>query len=91
VGIIFGRDLYILAGVGLAMWLTPIRQFPPSVWGKVSTFVQIVTAVFWMAKAIFGGQVLGEVSTAMVWPCVAFTVWSGVDYTVKGILALRKY
>jgi cardiolipin synthase len=91
VGIVFGRDIYILAGVGLAMWLTPIRKFPPSVWGKVSTFVQICTVVFWMAKAIFGGAVLDEISAAILWPCVAFTVWSGVDYTVKGVHTIRKY
>ena len=69
--LIFGRDLYILAGVGVVMSLTPIRQFPPSVWGKVSTFVQIVTAVASMA---------GKSST-MIWPCAAFTIWSGIHYT----------
>ena len=91
VGIIFGRDLFILAGVGIVMLFTPIRKFPPSVWGKVSTFVQICTAVVWMARTIFGTRVLVEVSAAILWPCVAFTVWSGLDYTWKGVQAYRKY
>src|SRR5689334_18876421 len=43
--IIFGRDLYILAGAIVLLTLTPVRKFPPSVWGKLSTFVQIATAV----------------------------------------------
>src|SRR3954471_21669108 len=50
VGIIFARDLLILAVVGLVLLYTPVRRFPPSVWGKASTFVQISTAVTWMAR-----------------------------------------
>jgi cardiolipin synthase len=91
VAIIFGRDIYILIGVGIFMLFTPVRQFPPSVWGKVSTFVQISTAVLWMARIIFGTPVLRGISSAMLWPCTAFTVWSGVDYTWKGIHSYSKY
>jgi cardiolipin synthase len=72
--LIFGRDLYILAGAAIVMSLTPVRKFPPSIWGKVSTFVQIVTAVVWMAGSL--GQ-----ARAMLWPCAAFTLWSGIHYT----------
>jgi cardiolipin synthase len=91
VAIIFGRDIYILCGVAIFMLFTSLRSFPPSVWGKVSTFVQICTAVIWMAHVIFGTRVLAELSSAMLWPCVGFTVWSGIDYTWKGIQAYRKY
>jgi cardiolipin synthase len=91
VAIIFGRDIYILVAVGIFMLFTPLRRFPPSIWGKVSTFVQICTAVIWIAHVIFGTRVLTELSSAMLWPCVGFTVWSGLDYTWKGILAYRKY
>jgi len=89
--LIFGRDIYILAGVAIVMAFTPLRRFPPSVWGKVSTFVQISTAVLWMARSIFATRVLDAISFAMLWPCVGFTIWSGVDYTWKGIQAYRKY
>jgi len=91
VALIFGRDIYILAAVGVFMLWTPVRRFPPSIWGKVSTFVQICTAILWIAHTIFGTRVLGEISSAMLWPCVAFTVWSAVDYTWKGIRTYRKY
>ncbi|MEI9972394.1 MAG: CDP-alcohol phosphatidyltransferase family protein [Ignavibacteriota bacterium] len=91
VAIIFGRDVFILLGVAAFLLFTPLRRFPPSVWGKVSTFVQICTAVLWMARVIFGTRLLAGVSSAMLWPCVGFTVWSGVDYTWKGVQALRKY
>jgi cardiolipin synthase len=44
VAIVFGRDIYLLAAVGVFMLLTPVRRFPPSVWGKVSTLVQILNS-----------------------------------------------
>ena len=91
VAIIFGRDIYILAAVGAFMLFTPLRRFPPSIWGKVATFVQICTAVVCIAQVIFGTRVLAELSSAMLWPCVGFTIWSGFDYTWKGMVAYRKY
>jgi cardiolipin synthase len=91
VAIVFGRDIYILVGAGVFLFFTPIRRFPPSIWGKVATFVQICTAVMWIAHVIFRTRVLAELSSAMLWPCVGFTIWSGLDYTWKGIHVYRKY
>jgi cardiolipin synthase len=91
VALVLGRDVYILAAVGVFMLFTPLRRFPPSVWGKVSTFVQICTVILVMAHVIFGTRLLAELSSAILWPCVGFTVWSGFDYTWRGILAIRKY
>src|ERR1039458_10395044 len=51
-GIIFGRDFYILAGAATVMLLTPVRQFPPSIWGKMSTLVQAVAAAGWIARNV---------------------------------------
>ena len=53
--VIFARDFYILLGAILTMWLTPARKFPPSVWGKASTFVQMLTAGAWMTRDVFHG------------------------------------
>ena len=82
VGIVFGRDFYILAGVAIVMLLTPVRKFPPSIWGKASTFVQVLTVVAWMAGS-------GGPARAMLWPCAAFTIWSGIHYTWRTIRLLR--
>ena len=91
VAVIFGRDLYILLGSILFLIFTPIRKFPPTVWGKMSTFVQIFTVVFWMARLAFSTPILVEISDAILWPCVAFTLWSGLHYTWVGIHLYRKY
>jgi len=81
VGVIFGRDICILLGAAAAMRWTSLRKFPPSVWGKISTFVQVVAAIGWMARDAFPTALTERFSSAMPWPCAAFTVWSGVHYT----------
>ena len=81
--LIFGRDLYILLGVGIILALTSFRKFPPSVWGKVSTFVQIVTALICLVQK--------PVSPALFWPCGIFTLGSGIHYTVRSIITLRTH
>lgn len=91
VAVIFGRDLYILAAVAFLLWLTPIRSFPPTVWGKVSTFVQVVTATLWLAADATEASLLETLAGAMLWPCAAFTVWSGLHYTWKGLSLARTH
>jgi cardiolipin synthase len=86
VGIVFGRDLLIL---GMAAWgflFTRYRQFPPSVWGKISTFLQIVAAAGVMLARI-GAD--GALSPAALWLMLAATIWSGLHYAWKGIQLLR--
>jgi len=91
VAVIFGRDLYILFAAGFLLWLTPLRSFPPSVWGKATTFVQISTAVVWMARNVLPLPVLDALSSAILWPCVAFTLWSGIHYTWRGVHLARAH
>jgi cardiolipin synthase (CMP-forming) len=85
VAVIFGRDLYILAGAGILMRFTVIRNFPPSVWGKTSTFVQVVTATVWMAADATASSLLEATANVMLWPCAAFALWSGAHYTWRGL------
>jgi len=89
VAIIFGRDLYILLGAVIVMFLTPVRRLPPSVWGKLSTFVQIVTATAWMARDAFPSQPLDSFALLTIWPCAVCTVWSGLHYTWRGLQIAR--
>ena len=91
VTVVFGRDLYILAAAGIMMAATKVRTFQPSVWGKASTFVQICAAVVWMAKDVLGKASLAGLAALMLWVSAAFTVWSGVHYTWRGIQILRAH
>lgn len=91
VAVIFGRDFYILAAVGVLLWLTPVRSFPPSVWGKASTLIQVLTATMWLTEDAIPFPLLESASRAMLWPCAVFTVWSGVHYTWRGVQLARAH
>ncbi len=91
VGVVLGRDLYILAAVGVFLLFTRIRKFPPSVWGKLSTFVQIVAVVVWMTGNWLQISWIGALGAAMIWICAACTIWSGVHYTWRGIQVARTH
>jgi cardiolipin synthase len=89
VAIVLGRDIYILVGVLAAIALTKVRSFPPSRWGKISTFVQIATAICWMVQNIWQVAVFHAIAAAMVWVCAFFTVASAIHYTLRGTQTLR--
>ena len=89
VGVIFGRDLLILGSSGAALLLTRLRAFPPSVWGKASTFFQILTAVAYLMRNAFGSPVVGALCNALIWPAAVITVWSGIDYGWRGWRLVR--
>lgn len=89
VGVIFGRDLLILAASLVALLATKLRVFPPSIWGKASTFFQILTAVAFLGRDAFGSPPLAALSAALIWPTLALTVGSGVHYGWRGVRLLR--
>jgi cardiolipin synthase len=91
VAVVFGRDLYILIAVAAIWLISPIREFPPSVWGKISTFVQILTAVICMSRDVLELRALNSLSAVMLWLCMAFTLWSGVHYTWRGVQLARAH
>ena len=85
VAVVFGRDVLILGMAAYGLLFTSIRKFPPSVWGKLSTFFQISAALMVMcSRAGFPAPV-----TLAVWLMVGATVWSGVHYAWRGIALLR--
>jgi cardiolipin synthase len=90
VGIIFGRDLYILLGALVLMFTTDVRKFPPSIWGKVSTCVQIGTAIDWMLRDITHFWLVDDLAVAGLWICSGFTIWSGVHYTWRAVQIVRE-
>ncbi len=80
--LILGRDVMILllALVGIAF--TPIRDFPPSIWGKLSTNVQIATA----AAVLAGPPWLKPWALLL---CAVATAWSGAHYFFLAIQRWR--
>jgi cardiolipin synthase len=91
VAVVFGRDALILAASGFALAFTNLRKFPPSVWGKLSTFLQIVTVVVWMGRDTAPSFTLDSAGHVLIWISTAATAWSGVDYACRGVNMLREH
>lgn len=86
VAIVFGRDLLILAMAGYGLLFTKYRKFPPSMWGKISTFFQIAAALVVMgAHAGIPAPVTLALSLM-----VLLTIVSGVHYMWRGLVMLRQ-
>jgi cardiolipin synthase len=85
VAVVFGRDLWILALSAIALRFTTFRELRPSVWGKASTFAQIMTAVGVMAARAYQNPVFGQISDALIWAVVALAGVSAADYTARGV------
>jgi cardiolipin synthase len=81
VGLVLGRDVMILTLALAGLLFTTIRDFPPSVWGKLSTNVQIATA----AAILAGPEWL---KPWMLRTCALTTLGSGGHYL---FLAIRRW
>lgn len=84
--LVVGRDLLILALAGAGFFLTSIRDFPPSLWGKVSTVLQIlyIVVVLFNRSILAYENIPGPVEAALFWGVAAGTIWSGLHYTWVG-------
>ncbi|HVW10755.1 MAG TPA: CDP-alcohol phosphatidyltransferase family protein [Bryobacteraceae bacterium] len=85
VAVVFGRDLWILALSAFALRFTKFRELRPSIWGKASTFAQIMTAVGVMAAHAYQNPVFQGLSDALIWAVVALAGVSAADYTSRGV------
>ena len=91
VAVVLGRDIYILLAVLGILALTKVRKFPPSKWGKFSTFVQIATVVCFLVQNIWQLAIFHAIAVTMVWVCGVLTVWSGIHYSIRGVQTLRMH
>ena len=85
VGTVFARDVLILGMVAWGLRFTTVRRFPPTLWGKVSTVLQIAAALVVMASR-YG---IAAPVDSLLWLMIATTVWSGIHYALRGFSLLR--
>ncbi len=74
-----GRDAMILGFAGAALAFTHLRSFPPSIWGKLSTFFQL-SYCGWQVMDMSWNVLPGWWLEAWLWLAAVATVASGVDY-----------
>lgn len=84
VAVVLGRDALILAMAAYGLAFTSLRKFPPSVWGKISTFLQIGAAM-----VVLGARAgIPAPAAFSLWLMIAGTIWSGIHYAWRGIAML---
>ncbi|MFB3777347.1 MAG: CDP-alcohol phosphatidyltransferase family protein [Bryobacteraceae bacterium] len=87
--LIVARDLLILSFAAVALAARRKAEFAPSVWGKLSTVVQVVTgavAIWDKAFTLPGGAPWLAV---LVTVTAATTGWSGLHYAWRGVRMMR--
>jgi phosphatidylglycerophosphate synthase len=84
VGLAFGRDVLILAFAAYGMTVKGLRSFPPSIWGKLSTALQMLLCGGAVLKGAWPKFFLAGWVPAVLVLSAAATAWSGVHYGVTG-------
>ena len=76
--VVLGRDIVILAAAGVLYLAKSRRAFPPSPWGKLSTFVQVLYIMFAMGN--LAGIHVAPAVIALQWTVAALVAVSLADY-----------
>jgi cardiolipin synthase len=84
VALVFARDALILGMAAVALARTPFRDFPPSLWGKLSTVFQIVTAGTAIGSRVWDWAWVDDLLVALICSTGAVTIVSGAHYLWSG-------
>jgi len=79
--LVLARDVIILATAVVILLVVGHRTFPPSMYGKLTTVLQILLVVTAVAAAALGFPWLQQAQHLLVYAVAAFTVISGVHYS----------
>lgn len=88
--LIFARDLWILTLSGVALSLTDFRDLQPSLWGKASTFFQIMAAIAVMGARAYDSIWFLKISSVLLIAVAVLAGVSGIDYSLRGVAWLRR-
>ncbi len=80
--LVLGRDLLILTTAAVILLVAGYRTFPPSIFGKITTMVQILLVFTVLAAEVFPGPFLTWTRQGLVYLVAGFTVFSGFHYSV---------
>lgn len=89
--LVVGRDLLILAFAAWAAGVITLKDFRPSVWGKLSTVLQMTYIAAAAAARIWPGSWLTSATEPLMWATAAATLASGVDYARTGWVLARSH
>jgi cardiolipin synthase len=88
--LVFTRDLFILVVAALLYAIANMRDFRPSIVGKLNTLAQIVTVFFTLVAQVHPATWIRYVRRGGLWATIALTILSGAHYAARTSLRLRK-
>lgn len=80
--LVLGRDVLILTTASVILLTTGYRSFPPSIYGKLTTTLQIILVFVVLTTAFFHPPALVVARRVLTYVVAAFTVFSGFHYSV---------
>lgn len=80
--LVLGRDVLLLSAAAVVLITVGYRSFPPSIWGKATTFFEILLIVLVLVIAVFGRPELLIAKEVCGYIVAAFVMISGFHYAV---------
>lgn len=80
--LVLGRDVLILIACAVILLVVGYMTFPPSLYGKLNTTFQILLVLVVILGAVFPTPVLRSFRFVLVYLVAAFTILSGLHYSV---------
>ncbi len=80
--LVLGRDVLILVACAVILITVGYRPFPPSIWGKATTFFEILLVVLVLVLAIWDVQSLWVVRHVCTYLVAVFLAISGLHYSI---------
>ena len=80
--LVLSRDVLLLAAAAVILLSVGYRPFPPSIWGKATTFFEILQIVLVLVVAVSGHQELVVAREVCGFIVAAFVLISGLHYSI---------
>ncbi len=80
--VVMARDAILLTTAVVIILVAGYRRFPPSIFGKVTTFVQILLVFVVVTQAALPAAGLDPVQSVLRYCVAFFTAFSGLHYSI---------
>lgn len=80
--LVLGRDVLLLSAAAVILLTVGYRPFPPSIWGKATTFFEILLIVLVLVLAVTGREELAIAQKVCGYIVAAFVLISGLHYSI---------
>jgi cardiolipin synthase len=80
--LVLGRDVLLLAACAVILLVVGYRAFPPSIWGKATTFFEISLIVMVLVLTIWRPEALWIARRLCSYIVAAFVIISGLHYSI---------